>query len=691
MAADAPKTKVAILGGGVGALTTAFMLSDRPELRARYDVTVYQLGWRLGGKGASGRNSDRGERVEEHGIHFFMGFYANAFWLMQKCYRELARPQTAPLARWDDAFKPHSLITLLERTNDRWVRWRLPFPLQEGVQPGFPGADEIPAKGGEPSTVWEYVTLLLGWLGDRYLRLPADVRAADLATNLRHARQLAEAVINLPEEPTRISDLLVEWSGDFAERLDSSVEARAARDDDVRHLWILLRLGTAVARGLIADRVALRGFNFLDGEDLRQWLRRHGAPDRAVWSAPVQAIYDLVFAYEKGDTRRPNLAAGTALRGVLRLLFDYRGAPFWRMQAGMGDVVFAPLYEVLKRRGVKFRFFHRVENLGLSGDGNTVATIDLTVQATVRKGQTEDGEYCPLHPVKGLPCWPSAPLYAQLEEGDSLKCVNLESAWTTWKGKPATLCCPGDFDVAVLGISLGALPWVCKHLIGASREWQGMVRSVQTVQTQAFQLWLKPDARGLGWYDRQRALFGSYVQPWNSIVDMSQLIPREDFPATHPVNSVAYSCGPFQNADVIPPPGTDPAFPDRENQRVYQNMLDFLLTSVRPLWPPAADGAGALNWDLLVDLDDRQGPARLNSQFCRGNIDPCERYVLSVKGSTGARLPADRSGFRNLYLAGDWTATGLNAGCVEAAVMSGMRAAQGLCGYPGRIVGENDR
>ena len=49
--------KVAILGGGVGGMTAAFELTATPELRERYDVTVYQLGWRLGGKGASGRNA----------------------------------------------------------------------------------------------------------------------------------------------------------------------------------------------------------------------------------------------------------------------------------------------------------------------------------------------------------------------------------------------------------------------------------------------------------------------------------------------------------------------------------------------------------------------------------------------------------------------------------------------------------
>src|SRR5262245_13910979 len=78
--------RVAVLGGGCAGMTTAFELS-RPEHRGRYAVTVYQLGWRLGGKGASGRGV--ADRIEEHGLHLWMGFYENAFMLMRQCYEEL--------------------------------------------------------------------------------------------------------------------------------------------------------------------------------------------------------------------------------------------------------------------------------------------------------------------------------------------------------------------------------------------------------------------------------------------------------------------------------------------------------------------------------------------------------------------------------------------------------------------------
>ena len=63
---------------------------------------------------------------------------------------------------------------------------------------------------------------------------------------------------------------------------------------------------------------------------------------------------------------------------------------------------------------------------------------------------------------------------------------------------------------------------------------------------------------------------------------------------------------------------------------------------------------------------------------------------MSVVGSTKYRLRTDQSGFGNLFLTGDWIKTGLNAGCVEAAVMAGMQTARAISGYPVDIDGETD-
>ena len=69
--------KIAIIGGGMGGLTAAFDLSSK-DLSNKFDITVYQMGWRLGGKCATGRNQSKNQRIEEHGIHAFAGSYYNA-------------------------------------------------------------------------------------------------------------------------------------------------------------------------------------------------------------------------------------------------------------------------------------------------------------------------------------------------------------------------------------------------------------------------------------------------------------------------------------------------------------------------------------------------------------------------------------------------------------------------------------
>ena len=48
----AKPAKVAIIGAGPAGLSAAFGLTG-PEVRHRFEVHVYQMGWRAGGKGLS--------------------------------------------------------------------------------------------------------------------------------------------------------------------------------------------------------------------------------------------------------------------------------------------------------------------------------------------------------------------------------------------------------------------------------------------------------------------------------------------------------------------------------------------------------------------------------------------------------------------------------------------------------------
>ena len=737
------KTKIAILGGGMASLATAFALSDPNNPKhEQYDITVYQLGWRLGGKGASGRGQY--DRIEEHGLHVWMGFYENAFRVIQTCYEELKRPPHTPLATWEDAFKKHNLIVIEENVKGTWKNWAFNFPTNP----------EVPGTSCNLPSLWDYIRMMLDWMRQVFhsavgshkplrqalastsgSKLPVHEWWDNITQELEQHLDLKpdwekhlEKDLKLEEENIiRFLDAQLEQALKKAQKLPGIIvigeiagllklfmkifwhimESFLEQHDEIRRLFILLDLAQANICGMLKDGVIFHGFDSIEDYDYRAWMLKHGATKYSVHSNLIQGLYDLVFAYENGEATKPNFAAGSALRAIVRMMFTYKGAVFWKMQAGMGDTIFTPLYQVLKQRGVKFNFFHRVTNLGLSHDKRVIETIELKRQVKLKAG-----EYDPLVNIKRLDCWPSEPIYDQIDDGQSQLLqehnINLESFWTAWQDmgqeETVTLSHNQDFDHVILGISIAAFPHICPELIEANQKWSDMTNYVKTVQTQAFQLWLKSDLQQLGWKvdptltsdlppGPYSVVMDGYVQPLNTWADMSQLIARERWPIS--VGNIAYFCGPMQDAAKGIPPSSDREFPVEEAEQVYQNATVFLQNNIGDLWPQATapDNHKQLNWELLVDPKGKPGDGikHLQSQYWRANIDPSERYVLSLAGSTKYRLKAGESGFDNLYLAGDWVLTGLNAGCIEAATMAGMQASRAISGYPTQICGESDR
>ena len=194
----------------------------------------------------------------------------------------------------------------------------------------------------------------------------------------------------------------------------------------------------------------------------------------------------------------------------------------------------------------------------------------------------------------------------------------------------------------------------------------------------------------MGWSnwpaDEQEPVLSGFTEPFDTWAPMDQLLVREDWPAEMTPKNVSYFCSAMP-IDKFPPP-TDTSFPATCAARVKQDALNQLGSQIYSLWPKAA-AKDSFNWSWLLAPADRSGQQRFDSQFWRANIDPSERYVISVVGSSKYRLDTNGSGFKNLYLTGDWIKTGLNAGCVEAAAMAGMQASRAISGYPVSIKGES--
>jgi uncharacterized protein with NAD-binding domain and iron-sulfur cluster len=593
-----------------------------------------------------------------------------------------------------------------------WVKWLAHFP----PTPGLPGD---PILENNPFTLRSYlsrtITLLRSLLFATYTREAPDeppesdpspitistviakltgllrVGVLSTAAGLSEALGvLAVAVKSVPAFPENLVSRLVDAVvSNIRERLDALV----GTDEDIRYKSEVIDLVLAFMTGAVRFRLMTdpRGLSAIDGYECREWLRMNGASERSLNSAFVRGLYDLALAYEDGDPTRPGLAAGQALRGGMRMFFTYRGALFWKMRAGMGDCVFAPFYEVLKKRGVRFEFFHRLENVKLSpaeklaaGKKPYVEALEFDVQAAIKGGR----EFDPLIPVAGVPCWPSTPDFDQLVDGVRMKEEGwrFESHWDRRKVDSKTLRVTRDFDFVVLGASVGAIPYICREILERDARWREMVANVKTVATQAFQIWMNEDMASLGWVDPPATL-SAYAKPFDTWADMGHLIAREDW-GKNP-KSVAYFCNVLADPPA-PADRSDVDYEARRREEVRRNAVRFLNNQIHHLWPGAVKRTGEFRWDLLVDPDEQgrgetrspRGEGRFTSQYWVANVNPTDRYVLMLPGTLRYRISPLDNTYDNMTIAGDWTDCGYNAGCIEAAVMSGRLAAHAIARWP---------
>jgi uncharacterized protein with NAD-binding domain and iron-sulfur cluster len=667
----------------MAAMATAWRLSE-PGWRDRFEsITVYQRGWRLGGKGASSRGASG--RIEEHGLHLWLGAYDNAFRLLRECYGELDRPTTDPHARlqtWRDTMIPAPRLGLEDLDGDEWSHWLGTFSTNAQL-PGDPDTE------GRALTAVEFVARAVLLVLDFVRSVPEPAGSGeepfDGPVGASAAAVVAAALGGLLEAARRTDATGSRDDGTLLRSMDEVLALirvnagdAAGTGPELRRTWGLISLITSVVRGILADDIISdpSSFRAVNDEDFLEWVLRHGAAPAVADLAIVRGLYDLVFGYEDADPKRPRFAAGLAAFLSGKMLFDYKGAIFWKMTAGMGDVVFAPLYEVLLRRGVSFEFFHRIDGLHLSADRTAIDSISVGRQVALSPGRTR---YDPLVRVRDLPCFPDRPRTDQLDADPAVADQPLESHWCSWPDADTrTLRRGEDFDTVVLAIPVGMAPLLCRELIDDRPQWRDMVDHLATVATQSFQVWLREDEPSLGW-DRPGVTISAYEQPFSTWASMPQLIDAEGWPAEDRPGTIAYFCGALDA--TWPDDARGPEYARRYRDHTRREAVGFLERHLRRLIP-GVEGPDGFRWDLLCGRDGRDGPEAFDSQYWSANVDPSDRYVLSLPGTDRYRLRSDESGYDNLFLAGDWTDSGMNAGCIESAVLSGLQAANAVVGRP---------
>jgi uncharacterized protein with NAD-binding domain and iron-sulfur cluster len=698
------KPKIAILGGGTAAVTAAYFLSGSEEVTAKYDIVLYQQGWRLGGKGASGRGED--DRIEEHGLHVWFGYYENAFRLLRDCHDELDKRAASGAPRWsttmhsiEAGFRPISSIGIVEDEAPGWRPWIATFPEDDSA----PWDRDLSSDPADWDARWYLETLLTRSLalvaavarsaGDEADLPERSVEPVDwtggfeevlvglgqrLANETHLAARPAGALAALA---TRAVEVMASGSDgelfDVAERVLAAagrlLDAVRLRLDEqivvdrasVRRLWSLADVLLAILRGLLHHRVTCEeDFEELDEQEFRTWLTVHGALAESTTSSLVRTVaYDLPFAYEQGDPELAACGAGTALRTLFRAFFTYRGAIMWKLNSGMGDVVFAPMYELLHKRGVRFKFFHQITEVVT--DGDRVSGFRVRKQDDDPYLNRAEDRLLAVEVTSGgamppgtLRCWLSRPDGYTREDADAL-----EAMWDAAPGEEYYEQV-GEQDLVVFGLPLGTVEHVAQRFVSERPAWRDLVEHVKTTATQAMQIWFDRPAAELGWFED--AVVGGYDAPYDTFADMPELRFHERMNAA----TVLYLCAvlPDEPYGSKPGRGEDQATWVRlRNEDVEDRARRFTARHAAGLWPGAVDPAtGAYDERMQV------------ATYVRGNFQPSDRYVLSVPGSVRYRLDPGNTGYRNLVIAGDWTRCVINAGCVEAATISGMLAAEAI-------------
>jgi uncharacterized protein with NAD-binding domain and iron-sulfur cluster len=701
-----PKKRVTILGGGPAGLAAALALSATVALRARYDVTVYQAGWRLGGKCGQGRKGPA-NRIEINGTHYLFGAYDEAFDIAHTVFAELDAARDHRFGTFDSQFMACSTIAIKQFFAGNWSTWAIELPgdgkppstSPEPLSPGLllrelirwmlNGTSNEQVKAlmvqvGQPTGVGSHV--LPSWWSSLVEKLGGDVGLLEHLT-FAELLTLGERLV-VAAEQTLVQSLEKGWLHDaFVELLTRArawvwdhLGMAAEVDLEVNRFVLLVDLACTVSIGALQDDVfGQKGFESIDGLDLRDWLISHGAHESTAWSAPIATWYNAIAAYRQGEVSLPDMSAGIGLQALLRLALTYRGAFAFQLSHEVGDSLIAPIHQVLANRGVKLMYFHRVRELQPSADGQSIDAIVIERQVELLSGDPASYQPFMLMP-DGRPVWPDAPLLDQIKQ-PPMQAGELLSFYCPQVGQLLPPLRKGeDFDIAIYALPVATLPWVCPALLEQKPAWADMAAKLGTTETQSLRLWLYPTVEEMGWTYGQAVLSG-YFEPLATWEDACQLISAESWPEDNRPGSIATLFGVLPGAPEIYPGPQDHSYPQQRQPVAEQAAQQFCTAYVGSLWPKATNPQNpvGLDWSELVTLDPGLvGPARLGGQSIRSNVGPVEAYTQVHHGTLKYRMAPDQTGYANLRIAGDWVRNGYEVGSVEGALIAGQLAARSI-------------
>ena len=175
------------------------------------------------------------------------------------------------------------------------------------------------------------------------------------------------------------------------------------------------------------------------------------------------------------------------------------------------------------------------------------------------------------------------------------------------------------------------VPVVGRELIDDRAEWREMTTHVRTVATQAFQIWLRPDERALGWRPTRAS---------RSALTSARSIPghrcrRRCGPRTGPTTTARARSATSAAASTRAWP--TPMTARRLRQTTARHA------SARPCcdtWTATSASTARMrsprtgsHGNCCAASNGERGDSALATQHVSVNIDPSDRYVQSVPGS----------------------------------------------------------
>lgn len=672
--------RVAILGAGPAGLATAWHLSD-PALGGRYEVTIYCVGWRAGGLCATGRVGPE-NWVNQNGTHYLFGGFAHTLSLMRGAYAALRQRGDLRFGTFEEQLIPRDLVVARQFYNGRWHDWQLRLPtnnLKPGERGGraslhefqmmalqavahwllgAQGVEELASRGLFPralrpdvwdsplGALWARATDGVGKAAGHLLRLAIEaLRNVGRRTERGKALAHRAAVGTLRELRARLGGLL-------ADAVD--------RDIGADRLWTFVDLGLTVVIGLIEEGIEdLADLDSLDDLDLRAWLLRWGASERAAQSPLLTVWYSGIAAYEEGDTARPLVSAGLSLKGAAILLTTYRGSFAYQIGWEIGDSFIAPLVEALRQRGVRIAFFHRVWDLVPDARGEQIERVRIERQTTLRSG--DPFAYDPFILIRDRPVWPDEPRWEQLS--DPPGGLPYDSFYRPRTGELMDLVAGRDFDLLVGALGGAVYRFHATQLAEQKPVWRHAIAHQHAVETQSLRLWWRPRLEELGWTLGPPILSG-YVQPYNTWEDPTPVLESETWPADRRPQTVSHFFGPLRAPRRIPGP-EDPEHPRRQQHRAEEQAAEWMRHAPGALWPLATDRRDPTSAD----------PRKLVFVQVRANAGPEQAYTMALPGTLRYRLSPGGTGYHNFFVVGDWTRNGVDVGSVESATASAQRLA----------------